>query len=194
MSVNKPSRQRGAAAVEFALVAMIFLTLLFGIFELARSMYLFNTLKEVTRRAANAAANVDFRDQASLEQVRRHAIFRNDAGALLLGDPVTDQSVQIDYLAVTRDAGGKLSLAPIAISALPSGVACNRVTCMRDPNDSTCVRFVRARICMAGDGGTCQPHQYQAFFSLLNLHFALPTSPTLVPAESLGYVQGATCH
>jgi hypothetical protein len=193
MSANNRSRQRGVAAVEFALVAVIFLILLFGILELARSMYLLNTLKEVTRRAANAAANVDFLDQASLDQVRRHAIFRNDAGALLLGDPVTDQSIHIDYLAVTRDASGKMSLTPIATGALPSCVACNRVTCMRDPNDSACIRFVRARICAAGDGGTCQPYQYQTLFSLLNLRFALPASPTLVAAESLGYVQGATC-
>ena len=53
MPANNPSRQRGVAAVEFALVVIIFLTLLFGIIELARSMYVFNTLKEVTRRAAN---------------------------------------------------------------------------------------------------------------------------------------------
>ncbi|MDQ2819533.1 MAG: pilus assembly protein [Pseudomonadota bacterium] len=193
MSANKPSGQRGTAAVEFALVAMIFLTLLFGIIELARSMYLFNTLKEVTRRAANDAANIDFRDQSRLDQVRQRAIFRTNSGELLLGDPVTDQSILIDYLAVTRDAGGKLALAPIATGSLPSCVACNRVTCMRDPNDSSCIRFVRARICAGGSDGTCQAVQYKTLFSLLNLHFALPTSPTLVPAESLGFVQGAIC-
>lgn len=191
MSANNPRRQRGVAAVEFALVAVIFFTIVFGVIELARTMYLLNTLKEVTRRAANDAASVDFRDQARLDQVRQRAIFRTNAGALLLGDPVTDQSIHIDYLAATRDASGKLSLAPIPAGSLPARTACNRVICMGDPNDSACIRFVRARICVAGSDGTCQPLPYHTLFSLLKMNFSLPTSPTIVPAESLGFVQGA---
>lgn len=193
MSANNPSRRRrqaGVAAVEFALLGLIFFTLLFGIIELARTMYMLNTLKEVTRRAANGAANVDVHDQAGLDKVRQRAIFRNDAGALLLGDPVTDQSIHIDYLAATRASSGALSLTPIAPSSLPSHPACNRVTCMRDPNDSICVRFVRARICVAGGDGTCQALPYETIFTLLKLNFKLPTSPTIVSAESLGFVQG----
>ena len=193
MSANKPFRRqtrRGVAAVEFALVAVIFFGLVFGILELARSMYLLNTLKEVTRRAATGAANIDFRDEAGLARVRQRAVFRNDAGALLLGDPVTDRSIHIDYLAATRAAGGTLALTPIPAASLPSHPACNRVTCMRDPNDSSCIRFVRARICVPGSAGTCQALPYTTLFSLLDLHFSLPTSPTIVSAESLGFVQG----
>lgn len=172
------------------MVVMIFLALMFGVLELARAMYLFNTIQEVTRRAANAAANVDFRDTARLDQVRQAAIFRQSAGALLLGDPVHDTSVRIDYLAVTRAADGAMSLTPIPKSAMPACPARNRVTCTNDPNDSSCIRFVRARICQAGSDDACVAPRYTPAFPLIDLPLALPTAPTIVSAESLGFVQG----
>ncbi len=54
-------RQRGAAVVEFALVAMIFFVLLIGIFEFGRLMFTWNTAVETTRRGARLAVvcNVD---------------------------------------------------------------------------------------------------------------------------------------
>lgn len=57
------SRQRGAAAVEFALVAGVggFLVLLIGIMELSRVMFTLNTAAEATRLGARVAVvcNVD---------------------------------------------------------------------------------------------------------------------------------------
>jgi Flp pilus assembly protein TadG len=50
-----PSRQRGAAVVEFALVAMIFFMLLIGIFEFGRVMFTWNSAVEATRRGARLA-------------------------------------------------------------------------------------------------------------------------------------------
>ena len=49
---TRAGRQQGAAAVEFALVALLFFTLLFGILEFGRMLYLYNTVQEVSRRAA----------------------------------------------------------------------------------------------------------------------------------------------
>jgi Flp pilus assembly protein TadG len=43
--------QAGVFSVEFAIVLTLFLTLVFGAIELARAMYLFNTLQEATRTA-----------------------------------------------------------------------------------------------------------------------------------------------
>lgn len=194
MSANNRCRrfapaQAGVAAVEFALVVLIFLTLIFGVLELSRSMYLFNTLQEVTRRAANGAANVDYRSAAALDAVRQAAIFRTSPGDLLLGDPVTDASIRIDYLAATREASGVLALTPIA--TLPSCPARNRVICMSDPNDSTCIRFVRARVCQPGTTDRCVPLPYKTVFPLIGLPMSLPTAPTIVSAETLGFVQGA---
>jgi Flp pilus assembly protein TadG len=58
--------QSGVAAVEFAVVAAIVLMFMFRVMELARSMYMFNTLQEVTRWAATAAANAAFKDVAAM--------------------------------------------------------------------------------------------------------------------------------
>ena len=183
-------RQAGAAAVEFAIVAIVFFMLMFGILELARSMYLFNALQDVTARAANAASHVDFHDASRLDTVRQDAIYRSGPGTLLLGDPVTDANVRIDYLAATRGSDGTLALTPIPATALPSSPARNRAICMGDPNDSTCIRFVRARICRSATGDSCAALRYQTVFPFITLPLNLPTAPTVVSANSLGFVHG----
>lgn len=43
-------------AVEFALIGGLFLTLLLGVIEIGRAMFVWNTLGEATRRAARLAA------------------------------------------------------------------------------------------------------------------------------------------
>jgi Flp pilus assembly protein TadG len=53
------SRQRGAAAVEFALVSLVFFTMLFGAFEMGRLMFYWNTAAEVTRLGARMAVVCD---------------------------------------------------------------------------------------------------------------------------------------
>ena len=57
-TVPRRTSQAGTTAVEFAITSIFFFLLVFGILELARIMYVFNTLQEVTRRAAAAAVNV----------------------------------------------------------------------------------------------------------------------------------------
>lgn len=49
-------RQRGVTMVEFALVGGLFLALLFGIIEMGRMLWIWNTLNEATRRGARYAA------------------------------------------------------------------------------------------------------------------------------------------
>lgn len=63
-----PARQRGAAVVEFALVAMIFFILLIGIFEFGRVMFTWNSAVEATRRGARLAVVCD-RD-LSVDQIK----------------------------------------------------------------------------------------------------------------------------
>ncbi len=48
-------KQRGIAAVEFALVASFLFTLLFGIMEMSRVLFYWNTVTEVTRLGARLA-------------------------------------------------------------------------------------------------------------------------------------------
>ncbi len=47
--------QRGVAAVEFALVAMVFFTLLLGIMEFGRWLFILNSANEATRLGARLA-------------------------------------------------------------------------------------------------------------------------------------------
>lgn len=120
-SVVLPRRQRGVSAIEFSFLCIIFLTLVFGILEIARAMYLFNTLQEVTRRAAAMASNSRF-DEASINTVRSQAMFADNSGKLIFGDPITPDHVQIEYLSISRDAATG-ALTPQVASPMPSCAA-----------------------------------------------------------------------
>jgi Flp pilus assembly protein TadG len=52
-------RQSGVAAVEFALVSVVFFTLLFGAIEMARMLFYWNTATEATRYGARIAVVCD---------------------------------------------------------------------------------------------------------------------------------------
>lgn len=55
----RAQRSRGAAAVEFALVSLVFFTILFGAMEMGRLMFYWNTAAEVTRLGARMAVVCD---------------------------------------------------------------------------------------------------------------------------------------
>lgn len=181
-------RQKGVAAVELGIVAIVMFTMIFGTIELARAFYLFNTLQESTRRAAANAATVNFADQTALDAIKNDAVFREDSGPLFFGGPVTDQHIAIDYMALVRASDGTLSMQAISSGDMPSSPARNRQICMSNPNDPGCVRFVRVQICQPDSGAACERVPYQPLTGLINLSVDLPKSTTIIPAESLGYV------
>jgi Flp pilus assembly protein TadG len=198
MSANSPRRaaprrahpaQAGVFVVEFAIVAMVFFLFLFGVMEMARIMYVINTLQEVTRRAAQAAASANFSDAGTMAALRQFAVFRSTPGALVLADPVSDASVRIDYLALAVVAG-HMTLVPMASSSLPASPARNRLNCTSDPNGAACISFVRVRVCAAAVAASCVPVTYRSLLSFVDMPFGLPLSTTIVKAESLGYVPG----
>ena len=188
VGVTRQRRQAGGAAIEFALVAGFFLTFIFAVLELARIEYLANTLMEVTARAAGGAANVSFHDKPGLQRVQANAIFRNSAGPLALGDPVTDANVVIDYLSLSRETGEFRHVA-----TLPSCPSRNHWNCVADPYGDNCIRFVRARICASMDNaGNCQALPFQRVFPFLDLSGTkMPIAESIVPAGNLGYTVGA---
>jgi hypothetical protein len=198
MSAIKPSRSRrrpgrecGVYAVEFSLVALIFFVFVFGTIELSRAMYLFNTLQEVTRRAAAAAAVSNPKDSTRRQQIREQAIFRDSPGELVAGTPITDQHVRIEYYALVANGAGVTSMQEIPVSSLTCPVNTRRI-CLADPNDPLCVRFVRARICDPAHPGTCDTDRvpYQTMTSLVSFTIGLPHASTIVPADTLGYTPG----
>lgn len=185
--VRTRTKQAGIAAVEFAIVVLFFVTFIFATLELARIEYLVNTLMEVTRRGAAGAANVSFRNAAELRGVQANAVFRNSAGTLPFGHPVTADNVVIDYLSISK---GSLDLKHV--TALPACPAQNRWNCVADPYADNCIRFVRARICAStDDAGNCRPLFYKRVFPFLDLsRMEMPTAETIVPVGSLGDTVG----
>jgi len=66
-SARNPSRQRGAAAVEFALLAGFLFTLLFGVIEMSRVLFYWNTATEATRLGARLAVVCDQNSVATVK-------------------------------------------------------------------------------------------------------------------------------
>lgn len=187
------SAQRGVVAVEFAVVALVFFMVVFGAIELARIMYMYNTLADVTRTAARAAANIDWNDSTALDRAKQAAIFRDTPGQLPFGAPITDKHIRIDYLYLEQQSG-TVRMKPIS-GAMPACPGRNRHNCLTTPyasasvSSDVCIRLVRARICKL-DSADCENVNYQTLFSLFNLDVPLPTSTTIVTAETLGYHSG----
>lgn len=171
-------RQAGAAAVEFALVAMFaFLPLLLGIIELGRLFYVVSTVQEVTRKAAREQV-VRWTDQTGA--IQRAAVFQNTAGAgtvsLPGGNEVKNVTVQLQFFndyADAKDGVNAVNVGPIASSAA------NVANCLL--NESNCIRFVRATLRNAN--GT--PVEYlPMMFGVFNV--PLPGAAVIMPAEALG--------
>lgn len=185
---SKPpgTKQHGGAAVEFALLVVIFLSLVFGILELARMMYIFNILQEVTRRAGIMAANASF-DAGTVNTIRSQALFSDTNGVLIFGAPITAAHIKIDYMSIARD-GETGAVTPQPIATLPENPTQNYTNCMANPYGANCIRLVRVRICQPGGADDCTAVPYQMQFPFIDLSgLALPRSETIVPAQTLGY-------
>jgi cbb3-type cytochrome oxidase subunit 3 len=181
-------KQDGTAAIEFAFVSFAFFLIVFGIIEIARLMYMYNTLPEVTRRVADAAANISFNDASALDLARKRGIFNETSGAMPFGSPVTYENVRIEYLYLPAGAS-ELTLIPKG--SMPSCPAKNKLNCMNNPNGASCIRAIQVRICAEGmTGNTCTPVAYQPIVSLIYLPVDLPQALTIVNAETLGYKTG----
>lgn len=180
--------QRGAAAVEFALGSMLFFTFVFGVIELARALYVYSTMVEVTRRAARAATTTDFSSAPQMADLRHRAMFSHLPGGLPLRGNLSDEHLAIDYL------NGSLA----RVDPMPACPAQNIINCNQDPEGASCIRFVRARLCNEGGGTECSRVNYVPlvsanFFPGAPLKF--PTFATVTPVSTLGYQPGVagTC-
>ena len=68
--------RHGLATVEFAIIGMIAMVVLFAVFEIARVFFVYNMLEEATRRGARLAAVCVLNDPA----VREIAVFNGSGG------------------------------------------------------------------------------------------------------------------
>jgi hypothetical protein len=184
-------RQRGATAAEFALCVVVFFGALFFIIEMARAMYLLHTLQEASRRAAAAAAVSDFSDPAVMASIRQAAVLRDTPGPLLMGAPITDAHIRIDYLSLARASNGSMTLTEIPTASLPACPVRARIQCVANPHGASCIRYVRVRVCAPG-GSDCGQVNYQPLFPLTGLSFPLPQTITIAKVEALGFQPGST--
>ncbi len=160
----KPSNQQGAAAVEFAIIAMLLFTILFGIFEFGRLFYVYNTVQEVTRRAAREAV-VRWADTASQDTVKSLALF--GGGSLPAGAEIAATNINIEYITASGDTP----------NPFPASPADNISACLSGPDG--CIAFVRVSIVGAS---------YIPMIGLFPfLSVPIPASTVTMPAESLGY-------
>jgi Flp pilus assembly protein TadG len=78
--------QQGVAAVEFAIVAALFFTMLFGAMEMGRLLWTWNAAAEATRLGARMAVVCDLNDPSIIDRMRERL------------PALQASNVQIDYM------------------------------------------------------------------------------------------------
>ena len=126
MKMHTPCRQRGATAVEFALVLLIFATFLLAIVDFSRMLFTWNAANEAARAGARYAvvcddtasqAQVLARMQALVPQITSIDVAWTPAGCnATTCEGVTVSIVGLDYQWISPIAG----LAPLSPIAMPA--------------------------------------------------------------------------
>lgn len=163
---SSPRSQRGVAAIEFALVAVVFFTLLFGMLEMARLFFVFNSVQEVTRRAAREAT-VRWTSAGDQTIVKQLALF--GGSELPWGAEVTNAAITIEYL----QANGNV------VAGEPASPADNLSACGDATRVANCIASVRVSV----TGVTYTP--IVSLFGFLTM--PLPPSQVTIHAESMGF-------
>jgi Flp pilus assembly protein TadG len=87
MTMRKRPTKRGQSLVEFALILPIFLLFLFGIIDLGRGVYAYNTIQNAAREAVRVAI-VDQNEDVILAKAQKHAV----------GLGLTDSNITLSFL------------------------------------------------------------------------------------------------
>jgi Flp pilus assembly protein TadG len=86
MSINTRGDERGTTVAEFAMVALLFFTLIFGIIEFGRMLYTHNSLADATRRGARYAV---LHPSSKEADVKNLVVYGDKATYDTLGNPLT---------------------------------------------------------------------------------------------------------
>ena len=106
-------RERGAALVEFAIAATVFLTVMFAVLEFGRALWVHNALTDAARRGARYAVFQCNPNQAScpnsatsVDRIKKVVVYGDPAGGTQpLLDNLTESNVTVNYSAFALDAG-----------------------------------------------------------------------------------------
>lgn len=91
------SAQRGITTVEFAIVGLLLIIVVFGVIEIGRALFITNTLTEATRRGVRMAVVCPVGDPKPASV----AVFDSGGGSSAIVTGLTTANVQIDYLDVS---------------------------------------------------------------------------------------------
>ncbi|MBI5608398.1 MAG: pilus assembly protein [Deltaproteobacteria bacterium] len=166
--------QRGAAALEFALVVGAFSALLTGVTEMGRYLYMWNTVQEVTRRAARFAVVQGF-SAGDVDAVQRYAVFHAGEGGKVTvpGAPqVASSQVRLRYLDANMNE----------VESMPADPDDNLAACLDASRQTTCIRYVEASVCRT-QASPCVPVEFDSIFGVA---LRIPPSSVVMAAESLG--------
>lgn len=178
-------RQRGASAVEFAFIVVIFLTLLFGTVEFGRLFFNINSVQEVTRRAAREQV---VRWVSATGAVQRIAVLQPGSTGTVYypgAIDITNERVQLSFH-----------------TSYPNAVSGTNATGLTTPqanlnkcllSNADCIRFVRATLSNSANPSlSCEPSSLVNFNVLapympfVGNVVPLPCSTVIMPAEALG--------
>jgi Flp pilus assembly protein TadG len=100
MNFRHNKNERGAALVEFALVATVFLTVLFGILEFGRLFWTHNALRDAARRGVRYAT-IRKDDTAGVDAVKKMVVYgdpnANPATATPVVSGLTMSNINVQY-------------------------------------------------------------------------------------------------
>jgi len=167
-------RQRGVAAVEFALLSLfVFFPLMLGLIEISRYMFLYNTMQEVTRRAAREAT-VRWTSDADQTIAKRRGYFGKTHAP-------TDTSIDMDMISITYL---NANLTEVSGANLPLNAADNLSACNDALRTQSCINTVKVE--MSGVQFTPWIGRSSLFNSDL-LKIAMPKATVYMYAESMGF-------
>ena len=110
-TLNHRHNEKGATVAEFAVVALLFFTLIFAIIEFGRLLYTHNALTDATRRGARFAVLHPGLTDGDKQAVRNFVVYGPDVTFDGAGNPnkeplindLTPDMVEVDYVGVDLD-------------------------------------------------------------------------------------------
>ena len=97
MRQSKPfkSNEQGATLVEFSIAALVFLTVMFGVIEFGRALWVHNALADAARRGARYAS---VHSSADADKVRNVVVYGDeDGGDTPMIPNLTPDNVDVQY-------------------------------------------------------------------------------------------------
>lgn len=110
-TLNHRHNERGTTIAEFAVVALLFFTLIFAIIEFGRLLYTHNALTDATRRGARYAVLHNGLTEADKQAVRNFVVYGPNGAFDVDGNPtspplindLTTEMVEVDFEGVDLD-------------------------------------------------------------------------------------------